>query len=96
MDLKEFLDQELADPERAASFLNAILEDTPPEELTQVFRAGVIHVARARGLTEVAEKAGIHRQTFYRTGSLTFEKLNRILTVLGLELTRYGNGLALV
>lgn len=86
MRLEDYLDEKLVDDEFAIEFLNAILEETPPDELPEAFRIAVIQVARARGISKVAEEAGVHRQTFYKTGALTFSKLSRILTVLGLEL----------
>jgi probable addiction module antidote protein len=49
------------------------------------------HVARAKGMTEVAEKAGVSRQSLYRTlsegGNPNFVTVNRVLKALGCQLS---------
>jgi len=48
-------------------------------------------VARSKGMTEIARKAGLGRQALYsalsETGNPTLETLTAVLKVLGLELT---------
>ena len=48
-------------------------------------------VARSKGMTEVAKKAGLGRQALYsalsETGNPTLETLTAVLSALGLELT---------
>ena len=48
-------------------------------------------VARSKGMTEIAKKAGVGRQALYsalsETGNPTLETLTAVLGALGLELT---------
>ena len=54
----ESLRQQLADPEEAAAYLNASLEDGSQD----VFLLALRDVAEARGVSEVARKARLNRE----------------------------------
>jgi len=81
-DITEFLDSE----EMIAEYLNQIMADGDPAEL----RAALMNVAKARGMTQVAAKAGIGRQALYAAlgdnGNPTLKTLKAVLKAIGLEL----------
>jgi probable addiction module antidote protein len=52
----------LDDDEVVAEYLTAALEDPNPD----VFLAAVGHVAKARGMTAIAERAGLGRESLYK------------------------------
>lgn len=56
-DASAYLDSE----EAIAEFLSAALESDDPE----VFLSAIGHVAKARGMTEIAQKAGLSRASLY-------------------------------
>jgi probable addiction module antidote protein len=58
VDLSAFLDDE----EVLAEYLTAALEDPNPD----VFLAAVGHVAKARGMSAIAERTGFGRESLYR------------------------------
>ena len=57
-DASEYLDSE----EMIAEYLSAALEDPNPD----VFLSAIADVARARGMTAIAEKAGLGRESLYK------------------------------
>jgi len=57
-DIAKYLDTE----ERIAGYLNAIMEDNDADLLM----AALGHVARARGMAQIADKTGISREALYR------------------------------
>jgi len=57
----------LADPEEAAAYLNAALEDGDQ----QVFLLALRDVAEARGMSQVAREARLNREIMYRMLSPT-------------------------
>lgn len=82
----EWLKAKLADPEFAAEYLNAAIEDDDPK----VYLAALRHVVDARGgMACVAEKASLSRETLYRTlsarGNPTLRTLNAVLKATGLK-----------
>ena len=77
---------DLADPQEAASYLNAALEDSE-----EMFLVALRDVAEARQMAKVAEDAGIARESIYRmlaaSGNPTYSSLLGILHAVGLTLT---------
>jgi probable addiction module antidote protein len=75
----------LSDRVHAANFLNAALQDS-----SELFLACVKDVIEAGTVSEVAQKAGVTRESIYRsfsaTGNPTFETLTSVLAALGLKL----------
>jgi probable addiction module antidote protein len=83
----EGLLEDLADPEEAAAYLNAALEDGDQE----VFLLALRHVAEARGMSQVAREARLNRENMYRmlspAGNPQMSSLNSLLRSIGLRLT---------
>lgn len=83
---KEWLTSKLADPTRAARYLNAALQDSP-----EMFLKAVRKVVEARQIpvTKIAEEVGFSRESFYRMtaqgGNPTHGNLVGILHALGLS-----------
>jgi len=75
----------LANPKRAASYLNTSLAESPEQFLIALGK-----VAQANQMTKVAKAAGVQRETLYRslseTGNPTFVTLVSVLTNVGLRL----------
>jgi probable addiction module antidote protein len=87
-DLKTFDMAEMLDSEQTiADYLTLVLEENDPAALAQALGT----VARARGMTSVAQSAGIAREALYkalRPGSQPrFETIQRVMTALGVKLT---------
>lgn len=84
-DFREGLLADLADPEEAAHYLNAALEDSETMALI-----ALRDVAEARQMAKVAKSAGVAREALYRmlceTGNPTFENLFAIVRSVGLRL----------
>ena len=74
------------DPEYAAEYLNAILEDGSQEELMLALR----RIAAAFGMKEVAETAQLNPKTLYRTlssaGNPELKSFQSILAAMGMRL----------
>ena len=69
------------------NYLEAAMEGNDPKHI-----AGALgDVARSKGMSEIARKAGVGRQALYsalsETGNPTLETLMGVLNALGLELT---------
>ena len=84
---KEYLLRSLHDPEEAAAYLNAALED---EDL-RVFLLALRDVAEARGVSTVAVKSRLNRENTYRIlsskGNPQLSSLAAILSALDLRLS---------
>ena len=69
------------------AYLEAVFEDSDPDEV----RRALGHVARARGMTEVAQGAGITRAGLYKAlgegGNPSFATVAAIAKAVGLKLT---------
>ncbi len=82
-DIADYLDT----PEVMAEFLAACLEDENP----QVFIAALSTVARAKGMTEVAKKSGLGRESLYKALSPgahpRHDTIRKIIAALDLKLT---------
>jgi probable addiction module antidote protein len=79
--------EDLADPEEAAAYLNAALEEGDQ----QVFLLALRDVAEARGMSQVAREARLNRENMYRmlspAGNPQMSSLNALLRSIGLRLT---------
>lgn len=68
-------------------YLEAAMEGNDPGHIASALG----DVARSRGMTEIARKAGVGRQALYgalsETGNPTLETLTAVLKALGLQLT---------
>ena len=84
-----------ADPEMADVYLAAALEEANLPGGQQALLAALRHIAEARGIASVAEKAKIPRESIYRAlsprGNPTIKTLLAVLGAAGLQLgvTRY-------
>ena len=76
------------DPEFAAEYLKAAMAD---EEEPAVLLIALRHVAEAYGMLQVAEMAGIQRESLYRAlsprGNPTLKTLTAVLKAVGLKLS---------
>jgi probable addiction module antidote protein len=77
----------LTDPEEAAAYLNAALEENDQE----VFLLALRDIAEARGFTQIAQNAVLNRENLYRmlssTGNPQLSSLNALLRSVGLRLS---------
>jgi len=82
-DVSDYLDSD----EMIAEFLAATMEDDNPE----VFIAALGHIAKAKGMTEIAKESGLGRESLYKalkTGSkLRYDTVQKVLSALGVRLT---------
>ena len=86
-DLQEFDAAEYLDsPEALSTYLTDVLSARDAALLAQALGT----VARARGMTEVAQKAGVAREALYKAlregAQPRFETIERVLSALGLQL----------
>jgi len=76
----------LSNPETAARYLNAAMEDSP-----EIFLDALKNVAQANQVAKVAREAGIARENVYRAfsvgGNPTLDTLQSVLTAVGLRIT---------
>jgi probable addiction module antidote protein len=77
----------LDDDEVVAEYLSAALEDDNPD----VFLAAVGHVAKARGMSVIAERAGLGRESLYKAfapgAKPRYDTVLKVLHSLGVKLT---------
>ena len=82
----DWLLEQLKDPGFAAEYLTAAAED----EFPQVYLAALRKVAEARGMAEVALRAGIPRESLYRAlspkGNPRWSTLAAIVRATGLKI----------
>ena len=71
--------------------IRGFLEDILGSGDAKVIAAGLGDVARARGMTELAAKAGLSRESLYRAlsedGNPRLDTLMKVLAALGVKLT---------
>ena len=81
-DAAEHLDSD----ERIAAYLDAVFEDGDLE----LIKAAIGDVARAKGMTDVATKAGVTRAGLYKalgeTGNPSFETVMSVMKAFGVRL----------
>lgn len=79
--------QYLRTDEEIAAYLNAALEEGEPA----LFLVALRNVARARGMTQLAEAAGLNRESLYKMlseqGNPEFYSIDKLLHALGLKLS---------
>lgn len=77
--------EHLDNPEVIAEYLQAAIEEEDPA----LFRAALADVAKARGMTAIAEAAQLNRQNLYKalssSGNPSFENVTKVLNALGLK-----------
>ena len=82
-DISEYLDT----PEMITEYIKAAIEDGEPDLL----RLALGDVAKAQGMTAMAEKAHINRQNLYKAFSENsnpkWDTINKVVHALGLKLT---------
>ena len=84
----EHLKEVFADPEEAASYLNASMEEGDKE----LFLLALRNVAEARlgGMSKLAEATGLNRESLYRMlsgkGNPELKSLDKLLHALGLKI----------
>ena len=82
-DITEHLDSE----EAIAAYLDAVFEDGDAAEI----RRALGHVARARGMTDVARSVGISRAGLYKAlgekGNPSFDLVQGLLRTFGVKLS---------
>ncbi len=81
--------ESLKDPQEAAAYLNAALEDDS-EDADELFLLALRNVAEARGIATLAEEAVLNREGLYRMlsakGNPRLSTLGALLDALGLRL----------
>jgi probable addiction module antidote protein len=87
-DLPEFdMAQHLDNKADIAEYLRQVLEDGDPGELA----AALGHIAKARGMTEIAKGSGITREALYKAlrpnSQPRFDTIQRVCKALGVKLT---------
>jgi probable addiction module antidote protein len=82
-DASEYLDS----PESIAAYLEAVFEEGDPS----LIAAAVGDIARAIGMTQLAEKAGVTREALYKalspTGDPRLSTFLGVMKALGIKLT---------
>ena len=77
----------LKDPAEAAAYLEATMEDEDPA----VFLLALRQVAQAQGMSSVARKAKLGRESLYKAlsekGNPEIRTVNKLLHAMGLRLT---------
>lgn len=78
--------EDLQDPEEAAAYLNAAIEDGDQD----VFMLALRDVVRARGMARVAREARLNRESLYKmlsaAGNPQLASLNALLRSVGLRI----------
>lgn len=79
--------EHLKDEADIAEYLAVVLSENDPDAITHALGT----IARARGMTQVAEAAGLAREALYRAlrpgAQPRFETIQRVCTALGVRLT---------
>lgn len=77
----------LDNPEAIAAFLSEALKANDP----QILMHALAEVAKARGVNQLAQDAGVNRESLYKTlkgGEKTrFDTIQKLMLALGVELT---------
>jgi probable addiction module antidote protein len=86
-DPAEYLDSDEAIEAYLQESLNIALEDSNPSFLTEALGA----VARARGMSQIAQASGLSRESLYKSlsagGNPEFATVLRVMQALGLKLS---------
>ena len=82
-DVAEYLDS----PEMIAAYIEAAMEEND----TAFIARAIGDVARAMGMTKIAQESGINREALYRTfsakGNPTLETMTKVFAAMGLKLS---------
>jgi probable addiction module antidote protein len=82
----DYLIESLRNPAEAAAYLEAAMEEDDPATFLLALR----QVAQARGMTAVARKAKLGRESLYKTlsgtGNPELRTVNQLLHAMGLKL----------
>lgn len=86
-DLPDFDMAEMLDSEQAvADYINVVLDENDPAALASALGT----IARARGMTDIAQASGISREALYKAlradAQPRFETVTRVCTALGVKL----------
>ena len=78
----------LKSPEDMAAYLDACFEEDPGDG--SLIRAALNDIARAQGMTQIARKAGLGRESLYKAlgskGNPEFATIIKVMKALGLKL----------
>jgi probable addiction module antidote protein len=89
--------KELKDPKEAIHYLNACATIAFEENDPDAILMGIYNVARAQGLTLIAKKAKLHRETLSRmlskNGNPEWDSLFKLLKALNVKTTFQTNPL---
>jgi probable addiction module antidote protein len=81
-DASEFLDSD----EAIAAYLNAAFEDGDPAFIA----ASIGHVAKAKGMSQIARETGLSRENLYRTlsgdGNPELSTMTKVMQALGMRI----------
>jgi probable addiction module antidote protein len=81
-DASEFLDSD----ESIAAYLNAAFEDGDPG----LIAASIGHVAKAKGMSQIARETGLSRESLYRAlgddGNPELSTMTKVMRALGLRI----------
>ncbi|WP_431225399.1 addiction module antidote protein [Serratia sp. L9] len=81
-DVTEYLDS----PEALAEYLTIVMEENDPAALAQALGT----IARARGMSDIANASGISREALYKAlrpdAHPRFDTINRVCAALGVKL----------
>lgn len=88
---REHLIKKLKDPEYAAAYLNAILEESIESDNMGLFQTAVRDIVEANGgMKEISSKMEVGRESFYRSlsnkGKARFSTLVNAIKACGLSL----------
>jgi probable addiction module antidote protein len=92
VDYKPLLLESLRNPEHAAVFLNAAVEESLMEDDMPLLLLSLRNVVAAQGgMTKVARLAGLNRENLYRMlskdGNPEFRRLTQLLGAMGLRIS---------
>lgn len=84
---QEDLNRKLVNPEFAADFLAAAIEEDDEDFLSEA----LAKVVKVHGASKISEETGIARQAIYKMlssdGNPSFKNVHKLLEAVGLELT---------
>jgi probable addiction module antidote protein len=91
-ELPEFdMADHLETPEDITQYLTLVLEDNDPAELA----AALGHIAKAQGMTRIAEAAGLTREALYKAlrpgAQPRFDTIQRVCGALGVRLVAHAS-----
>ncbi len=81
-DITEYLDSD----EAIAEYLNQVLEEGDTDELV----AAIGHVAKAKGMSQIAQASGLGRESLYKAFSKgakpRFDTVMKVMSAIGVKL----------